>query len=106
MSSRFDRVRPRTPDLHEADELGLVDSDGKRVLFSGVLPGAASGVAPGVGAVSVECSSCGVETALTLTQWLRAAVPSVQVPLLKRYPSYMRCPACARRTWLRPHFRG
>ena len=104
MSSRFDRVRPRTPELREAEELaglGAVDADGKRALFSDGVPDSP----PGFGSVSVECSACGVETALTVGQWVRAAVPSLHLPLLKRrYPSFMRCPACGRRTWLHPHF--
>ena len=30
---------------------------------------------------------------------------SVHLPLLKRYPSFMRCPACGRRTWVRVRWR-
>jgi hypothetical protein len=30
------------------------------------------------------------------------ALPSVHLPLVRRgHPSWMRCPACARRTWVR-----
>ncbi len=101
--SRFDRVRPRTPEaLDQIDLAGPAahDADGKRALFS------AGSSVPVLGAVTIECSSCGVESTLTPSRWLRAAVPSLHLPLLKRrYPSFMRCPACGRRTWVRPHFR-
>jgi hypothetical protein len=99
--SGLDRVRPRTldDDLRAPLAGEPLDSEGKRALFSSSSP------APARGAVTVECSSCGTESVLTAAQWLRAAVPSVHLPLVKRqYPSWMRCPACRRRTWVKPHF--
>lgn len=100
----FDRIRSRAADdveRHEAAvSAGSPDADGKRALFS------QSSAAPAFGAVTVECSSCGQESAMTATQWLRAAIPSLHLPLLgRRYPSWMRCPACATRTWVKPRFR-
>jgi hypothetical protein len=96
----LDRVRPRTMDDDLRVTLGAepLDAEGKRALFSSSSP------APARGAVTVECSSCGAESVLSAAQWLRAAVPSLHLPLLKRrYPSWMRCPACRRRTWVKPH---
>jgi uncharacterized protein with PIN domain len=99
--SGLDRVRPRTMDDDPRSALTAepLDSEGKRALFS------ASSPAPARGAVTVECSSCGVESVLSAAQWVRAAVPSVHLPVVKRdYPSWMRCPACRKRTWVKPHF--
>jgi hypothetical protein len=76
-----------------------VDDEGKRALFSRQAPGPAP--IP-FGALTLSCSSCGATTAMTVVQALTAAVPSLHLPLLrKHYPSWMRCPACARRTWVR-----
>jgi hypothetical protein len=89
------------------------DAEGKRALFSAV--GAAG--RPGVGAALVECSRCGARTVLAPAQAVRAAIPSLHLALrighrddvrvlgfrrLRRdYPTYMRCPACRRLTWVR-----
>lgn len=106
MSARrtsFDRVRPRSAAEPEQRDLSSPagDADGKRALFSQATPTAA------MGAVRVECSSCGVESAMTATQWVRAALPSLHLPLLRRrYPSWMRCPACGKRTWVETHLRA
>lgn len=114
MTSRFDRVRPRTPRaagpaVTAADT--PPDSEGKRALFSS----GAEHSTPAGGSVSVECSSCGQTTVLSPAQAVRAAFPSLHlgvavgrrgaahgVRLTRRpYPSWMRCPACGRRTWVR-----
>jgi uncharacterized protein with PIN domain len=100
----FDRLRPRGEVEQEVREqsgpTGMIDAEGKRALFS------QTAAAPAFGAVTVECSSCGAETVMTAAQWVRAAVPSLHLPLLRRrYPSLMRCPACGTRTWVRAHFR-
>ena len=102
--STFDRVHPRTPDRLEERDLSaappFVDVEGKRALFS------QTSAPPAMGAVTIECSECGAESVLTPTQWIRASVPSVHLPFVKkRYPSWMRCPACRRRTWVRARFR-
>lgn len=93
----FDRLRRRR--IGAAAVPGRVapirDSEGRRALFSPIearLP---------LGGVSMHCSSCGQPSALTVSQALRAMVPSVHLPLLKRaHPSWMRCPSCHRRTWV------
>jgi len=82
----------------EARSLVPPDPDplGKMALYSG------EGRAPAYGTFLVECSSCKRETPLTALQLVRAALPlSVHLPLLRRYSSFMRCPACGRRAWLR-----
>lgn len=114
MSGRFDRVRPRSPKapprvVASADP--PPDAEGKRALFSS----GSEGAAPATGAVSVECSACGKTTVLSATQAVRAALPSLHLGLSfgrrgggtslgltrRPYPSWMRCPACGKRTWVR-----
>ena len=101
-ANRLDRVRPRRLDdslLAASVPDSPPDAEGKRALFSA--SGAASSP-PAFGSVTVECSACGERTVLAAGQALRAAVPSVHLPLLRRdYPSWMRCPACGLRTWVR-----
>jgi hypothetical protein len=59
-----------------------------------------------LGAFIVECSSCRRETPLSPVQLARASLPfSLHLPFVKRYQSYMLCPACGRRAWLRVSWR-
>jgi len=94
----FDRLRRRSPDL--VDEVPAVtaavpDTDGKRALFS------AAEQRPSFGSVSLACSSCGERSVVSARQALRLAVPSLHLPFLRQTPwSWMRCPACGRRTWV------
>lgn len=72
------------------------DPLGKMALFSAETP------ARPFGTLSVECSSCGRETPVSAVEAARAALPfSVHLPVIRRYHSLMRCPACGRRTWVR-----
>jgi hypothetical protein len=111
MSSGFDRVRPRSPrSVGQPKSLGH-DAEGKRALFSS----AAETASPGVGSALVECSRCHERTVLGLAQALRAALPSLHLGLRvghredvrsisvgkREYPTYMRCPACGRPSWVR-----
>jgi uncharacterized protein with PIN domain len=76
-----------------------MDPEGKRALFS---PDAPPDRAPLFGTVTVACSACEEVTVLTARQAVLIALPSLHLPLVKRnYPSWMRCPACGRRTWVR-----
>jgi hypothetical protein len=60
---------------------------------------------PATGLV-VECSSCLAETPVSPFALARATLPfSIHLPLVRRYSSFMRCPACGRRTWLRIGYR-
>ena len=110
MTTRFDRVRPRTapadgrPAMH--------DSEGKRALFSSSAP---EPDLPGVGSVQVECNRCGERTLLSPTAALRAAFPSLVLSLAvgrgdkestlgiarRRHGAFLRCPACGRASWAR-----
>lgn len=98
-TSGFDRVRPRRPEAEQGSVRTPqfpADVDGTRALFS-------SGPARSVpGWLRLTCSACGRTSLLSPVRALRAAVPSLHLPLLRRrYPSWMRCPACGRRTWVR-----
>jgi hypothetical protein len=101
VSSGLDRVRPRVPDAAtatQADASEVRDADGKRALFSTTVPSTPSGF----GAVTVECSACGASSTLSARQALRAALPSLHLPFIRRdHPSYLRCPACGHFTWVR-----
>ncbi|HEX3707505.1 MAG TPA: hypothetical protein VHV76_12835 [Mycobacteriales bacterium] len=107
----FDRVRPRTVATPPSVPSAAVDAEGKRALFS-----SASDVAhPAVGSALVECSRCEVRTVLGPLRAMRAALPSLHLMLRvghgddvvsvgvghREYPTYMRCPACNRPSWVR-----
>ncbi|MFL5799540.1 MAG: hypothetical protein ACJ77A_16615 [Actinomycetota bacterium] len=95
-SPGLDRIRPR-PDSSTASIPGEGDPLGKAALFS-----SASDRRPSaLGTFLVECSACHRETPVTAGDLVRLGLPSIHLPLLKRYPSLMRCPACGRRTWVR-----
>ncbi|HVY10690.1 MAG TPA: hypothetical protein VHB18_11180 [Mycobacteriales bacterium] len=106
----FDRVRPRTASAPAATTPAAVDAEGKRALFSA----ATDVVLPSVGSALVECSRCNERTVLGPMQAVRAALPSlhlglrvshgeevVAIGIPRDYPSYMRCPACNRPSWVR-----
>jgi hypothetical protein len=111
VSSGFDRVRPRSPRPTATAPAPGHDAQGKRALFSSSVETAP----PGMGSALVECSRCNERTVLGLGQALRVAFPSLHlglrigrgdeirtVSLVKRdYPTYMRCPACGRPSWVR-----
>jgi len=72
------------------------DPLGKMALFSG------EGRPSVAGTFLVDCSACRRETPVSFQQLVRAAFPlSLHLPLLRKYHSFMRCPACGRRTWVR-----
>ncbi|HTR69479.1 MAG TPA: hypothetical protein VMH41_04560 [Mycobacteriales bacterium] len=111
MTGEFDRVKPRTSRPSGQAAVVSHDAQGKRALFSSA-PDEAS---TGLGTAEVECSRCNERTVLTLGKALRAALPSLHLgvrlghgedvcvfTVLKRdYPTYMRCPACHRPSWVR-----
>lgn len=92
----FDRVRPRTPTDVSRSAPGQVDAEGKRALFS-----SEPAPAPSLVSLAVECGSCGATSVLTPSQAVRALLPSLHLPLLRRNRSYLRCPACHRWAWCR-----
>jgi hypothetical protein len=98
MTTGFDRIRSRTtggdPDVVAGDM--PTDRDGRQALWSDVVE------PPSFGSITVECSTCGQTSVLGLRAAARAAVPSVHLPFVRgRYGSYMSCPACHDRTWVR-----
>lgn len=103
--SDFDRLKPRAgPHRPPASPNGAApnpraDREGKRALFSIDTPPPPP---PALGALRLTCSGCKTVSALSLRQALIAAVPSLHLPILRRkYPSWMRCPACTRYRWVR-----
>jgi hypothetical protein len=94
----FDRLRRRSPGAAADPTIDDTPQDpqGRRSLFS------VAQQPPSVGAVTVSCSSCGLTSVATPRQVVGLAVPSLHLPLVKRgHPSWMRCPACGTRTWVR-----
>lgn len=95
----FDRLKPRAERSTRRLPGPRADQEGKGALFSSPMP--AAGSVP-LGTITVACSDCGLSTAVTPWQAVVAAVPSLHLPVLrKEFPSWMRCPACRRRTWVR-----
>lgn len=106
----FDRVRPRTGPAPAPAQVA-VDAEGKRALFSS----AVDVTTPSVGSALVECSRCGARTVLGPIRALRASLPSIHLAFRvghgddvhsiglgdRDYPTYMRCPACNRPSWVR-----
>lgn len=75
------------------------DPLGKRALFS------AGQVRSGpLGTLALECSSCKRESPVRFRDIPRLAMP-FSITLPRRYHSYMKCPGCGRRTWMRAHWR-
>ncbi|MEO7980510.1 MAG: hypothetical protein ABI807_06420 [Sporichthyaceae bacterium] len=72
------------------------DPQGRSALYS------VSEQPPAPGAVTVTCSDCEQTTAVSPRRLATLALPSVHLPLLRRdHPSWMRCPACGKRTWVK-----
>lgn len=72
------------------------DPMGKMALFSGETRPSVTGT------FLVDCSACRRETPVSFSQLVKNALPfSLHLPLVRKYHSFMRCPACGRRTWVR-----
>ena len=53
---------------------------------------------------TIECSSCREETRVSYVELAALLFPiHFHVPLMRYHHSWMRCPACGRRTWVRIH---
>jgi hypothetical protein len=90
----FDRLRRRQSE--DPGAAGPVDPQGRRALYS------VAEQPPALGAVTITCSSCGQASVVTPRSLVGLALPSVHLPLVRRdHPSWMRCPACRARTWVR-----
>jgi hypothetical protein len=95
------RGRNRSTDAPEQILPPERDPLGKMALFSG------EEERRSLGTFVLECSSCKRETPVSGAGLVRAALPfSLHLPLVRRFSSYMRCPACGRRTWLRLTWRS
>jgi uncharacterized protein with PIN domain len=96
VTQSLDRVRARAV---SDPSVAPVDVQGKSALFSG------AAVSPSLGSVSITCSECHSATVVSYARAMKLAVPSLHLPGVRReYPSWMRCPACADRTWVRIRF--
>jgi hypothetical protein len=83
--------KPTAPNFDERDPMG------RMALFSEVEP-----QEPGTQLLWIACSSCLKETPVSPLNLAKATLPfSLHLPLIKRYHSLMRCPACKRLTWVR-----
>lgn len=73
-----------------------VDPLGRRALYS------VAEQPPTLGAVTIDCSACAETSVVTPLCLVGLALPSLHLPLLRRaHSSWMRCPSCRRRTWVR-----
>ena len=95
----FDRLRRRAPVAKRSrPAVGKrpADPQGRRSLYS------VAEQPPPAGAITVACSRCGETSVATPRQVVWLALPSLHLPILrKEHPSWMRCPACGQRTWVR-----
>lgn len=106
MSEGFDRIRRRGP-VNRSDSKAQsmprtpstpLDPHGRRALYSANIS------APAPWTVTVECSECETTSVVTPRQLVGLAIPSLHLPYLRRdHGSWMRCPECGRRTWVRLH---
>jgi len=54
---------------------------------------------------TIECSSCREETRVSYLELSALMFPlHLHLPMLKRHPSWLKCPSCGRRTWVRIRF--
>lgn len=92
----FDRLRSRAAD---EPSVAPVDVQGKSALFS------RAAVTPSLGSVAITCSECHNATVVSYGQAVKLALPSLHLPVVRRtYPSWMRCPACGERHWVKVRF--
>jgi len=96
VTQTFDRVRSRAVN---DPSVAPVDVQGKSSLFSTAV------VSPSLGSVAITCSECHNATVVSYGRAVKLAVPSVHLPVVRRaYPSWMRCPACGERHWVKIRF--
>jgi hypothetical protein len=54
---------------------------------------------------TVECSACREETRVSYLELAALMFPvHVHLPFVRYHHSWLRCPACGQRTWVRLHF--
>lgn len=95
----FDRLRRRRPEgAPDAVPLRNAPADplGRRALYS------VAEQPPCLGAVTIDCSACSETSVVTPRRLVGLVLPSLHLPLVRRgYSSWMRCPSCGQRTWVR-----
>ena len=95
MNTSFDRLKPRQVG-QDRPSPAQTDNEGKRALFSTATP------KPAFGSVTVECSACSATSVLTPFKAGRLLMTTVHAPGLRRsHVSWVRCPACGKRSWSR-----
>lgn len=101
-SRGLDRIKPPEQRLLERPEGLRLDGDeadpqGRAALYTaGVRRGQAAG------GVTVHCSRCDATSGLDVDTALRSALPLFLLAPWKDHPVFAVCPACGRRSWLRP----
>lgn len=80
---------------------GQADPQGRGALYTG---GAKRSKSDAV--VTVHCSRCEVASRLDAMTAVRSALPLFLVAPWKDHPVFAVCPACRRRSWLRPGVAG
>ncbi|MDQ1635527.1 MAG: hypothetical protein QOJ32_2336 [Frankiaceae bacterium] len=94
-TASFDRLRPRQKEA-AAVLPTQTDNEGKRALFSTSVP------KPAFGSVTVQCTSCDKTSVLSPSQAGRLLLTTVHMPGVRRHHvSWVKCPACGRRSWSR-----
>lgn len=54
---------------------------------------------------TIECSSCREETRVNYIELAALLFPvHFHLPFVRYHQSWLRCPACGKRTWVRLHF--
>src|SRR2546426_609783 len=97
--TEWDRLLIEEQLAHYSRQAREPDPLGKLALFS-----AGARTQGRFGTLILECSSCKRESAIRLRELPRLAIP-FWMAAPRRYPAYIRCPACGRRTRLRPAWR-
>lgn len=69
------------------------DPQGKAALFSGGMPPE--------GIFRLECEQCGETSRVGLAKLVRLAIPLNLTNPFRYHHTWMRCPACGSRSWLR-----
>lgn len=96
----FDRIKPPEQRLLErldGDRLDApgTDRDGRAALFTDRRGGWGM-------RVTAHCSRCGATSPIDAGTALRSALPLFLVAPWRDHPVFAVCPACTRRSWLRP----
>lgn len=103
----LDRIKAPEQRLRERPEGTRFDTDdtdpeGRAALYSH----GAERFGGSRGTATVHCSRCGETSPLDAGTALRSALPLFLVAPWRDHPVFAVCPACGRRSWLRPGLTG